>query len=198
MAKKKKVEIKSYLLLILLLIIFVLSGLIVVIFNINPIKKDKLKTTSQPIQLNQEQETGVDLGIDKERFCEKEGPEMLAFIEQLGASMDKAAKAMAQRGEIVKNWPDWNQSEINKFVAQGDLIAEAYQEVQQVYPPEKFASLHHKMSEALRLWSEGTRIGDQGFIDQNNDLIQQCLQLTAEGNSWINKFKEELKEINSP
>jgi len=187
--KKKNKKNKKYLILLILLI-GVIFALLYFVFVLVSKKETKKETKKESIQQQSIQEE-----FDEERFCEEEGPEMLEYIEELEAIMDKAAKAMGGRGENLKNWPNWTQSEIENFVAEGKLIKEAYQEVQELSPPEKLTSLHWKMETALSFWREGVSVGNEGFISQDDNLINDCVRLTSKGNDWIQEFQEELREF---
>ena len=186
---------KKLLIPILLLVILVLMGII--IFILTSSKKQKAKSlprTSATIFEQAEEIQEVEK-IDKEEFCEKEGPEMLAYIDQLILITDKAAQGMAKRGEAVASWPNWTGEEIDEFTAGGDEIEDAYSEIRNLTPPDAYISLHEKFLNGLRYWSEGVHIGDKGFINQNQAWIDQCVSLTTQGNQWINKAKNELREI---
>ena len=40
-------------------------------------------------------------------------------------------------------------------------------------------------------------MGNEGFISNDDDLINDCVRLTSKGNDWINEFQKELKELKS-
>jgi len=197
-SKNKKNVIKSgtvlYLIkytIFLILLSVITFTLLYLIFILVRKKESKKEISSEPTQ----SEIFVQEEFDKEAFCEKEGPEMLEYIEKLQLIMDKAAKAMNGRGENLKNWPNWSQKEIENFVAEGKIIKETYQEIRRLSPPEKLTSLHQKMETALSFWAEGVSSGNEGFINKDDKLINDCIRLTSKGNDWIDEFKKEFNRL---
>ena len=99
--KKKNKNKKTIILLIFLLI--VIFGLLYFIFIL--VNKKALRQTGDkkqiPFETSQSkisiQEESIEEEFDKDRFCEREGPEMLEYIEELEAIMDKAVVAFHEK-----------------------------------------------------------------------------------------------------